>query len=32
LVLGLIAVALGAGVTRRFVGRPVPAFDPELDD
>jgi CrcB protein len=32
LVLGLVAVALGAAATRRIVGRPVPAFDPELDD
>ena len=32
LVLGLVAVALGVGVTRRVLGRPVPAFDPELDD
>ena len=32
LVLGLVAVALGVGVTRRVVGRPVPAFDPELED
>jgi CrcB protein len=32
LVLGLVAVALGAWVTRVLVGRPVPAFDPELDD
>jgi CrcB protein len=32
LVLGLVAVALGDGVTRRVLGRPVPAFDPELDD
>jgi CrcB protein len=32
LVVGLVAVALGVGVTRRVVGRPVPAFDPELDD
>ena len=32
LVLGLVAVVLGVGATRRVVGRPVPAFDPELDD
>jgi len=32
LVLGLVAVGLGVGVTRRIVGQPVPAFDPELED
>jgi CrcB protein len=32
LVAGLAAVALGVGATRRIVGRPVPAFDPELDE
>ena len=32
LVVGLAAVALGVGATRRVVHRPVPAFDPELDD
>jgi CrcB protein len=32
LVLGLVAVALGAWATRVLVGRTVPAFDPELDD
>jgi CrcB protein len=32
LTLGLLAVALGVGAARRIVGRPVPAFDPELED
>jgi CrcB protein len=32
LLAGLAAVALAVGATRRVVGRPVPAFDPELDD
>jgi CrcB protein len=32
LVAGFVAVALGVGATRRVVGRPVPTFDPELDD
>ena len=32
LVAGLVAVALGVGVTRRILSRPVPAFDPELDE
>jgi CrcB protein len=32
LLLGLLAVALGAGATRRLVGRSVPAFDPDRDD
>jgi CrcB protein len=32
LLLGLFAVALGVAATRRIVGRPVPAFDPELDE
>jgi CrcB protein len=32
LLVGLAAVALGVSATRRVVHRPVPAFDPELDD
>lgn len=32
LVAGFAAVVLGVGATRRLVGRPVPVFDPELDD
>jgi fluoride exporter len=31
-VAGFAAIALGVGATRRVIGRPVPAFDPELDD
>jgi CrcB protein len=31
-VAGLALVALGVATTRRVVHRPVPAFDPELDD
>jgi fluoride exporter len=32
LVAGVVAIGLGAGATRRVMGRPVPAFDPERDD
>jgi CrcB protein len=32
LVAGLVAVVLGMSVTRKVVRRPLPVFDPELDD
>jgi CrcB protein len=32
LVAGLTALALGVAVTRRVLHRPIPVFDPELDD
>jgi CrcB protein len=32
LVAGLAALALGVAITRRVARRPVPVFDPELDD
>ena len=32
LVAGFVAVAFGVGATRRILGRPLPAFDPERDE